>query len=97
MTTRIYKSGDFLILLFDPLPGNSHSHSVSIPISEKGFKVLTKILSDRERSPFVDKAKIATSEAPIQYMVDEWLKNNNITRVSKREAPDTLTLEDLDL
>ena len=93
---RIYKSGDYLHLVFDPLPGNQRTHSVAIPITQKGFNVLIKILSDRERSPFVDKAHIATDEVPIQSMVEEWLKSNTIKTV-KKDAPNTLTLEDLDL
>lgn len=84
-------------LVFDPLPGNHKCHSIAIPISDKGFNVLVKILSDRERSPFVDKAHIATKEAPIQHMVDEWLKSNNIKNATKKAAPDTLTFEDLGL
>lgn len=98
MTTgpRIYKSGDFMILVFDQSPRTDKAHTVSLPINEKGFGVLVKILSDRERSPFVPKEFMATDEAPIQHMVDEWLKTNQIKK-PKQAAKETITLEDIGL
>jgi hypothetical protein len=94
---RIYKSGDFLHLIFGPETGGTRTHSITLPINEKGFSALLRILSEREKSPFVPK-HIATPAAPIQHMVDEWLKKGGaIQHVTKRDAPDELTLDDLDL
>lgn len=95
--TRIYKKGDFLFLVFDPLPGKTRRHRVQIPITDKGFKVLLKILSDRERSPFTEQANIAMIEAPIQHMVDEYLKKGGTIKTPKKNADETLTFEDLEL
>lgn len=95
--TRIYKKGDYLFLVFDPLPGKTRRHRIQVPITEKGFRVLVKILSDRERSPFTEQAKIAYIEAPIQHMVDEYLKKGGQVKTPKQDAKETLSFEDLEL
>jgi len=93
---RIYKSGDHLLLTFESVR-TEKVHTVTLPINEKGWKVLIQILTERERSPFVPKEFMATKEAPIQYMVDEWLRKGGTVKKPKTDAPDTLTFEDLDL
>lgn len=94
---RIYKSGDFIWLVFDQSLHASGEHSISIPISDRGWEILLYILSVREGSPFVPKEHIAQEEAPIQYMIEQWLKDGGQIKRPKQDAKETLTLEDLDL
>ena len=71
---------------------------MSIPISERGWKVLIHILAAREKSPFIPKEFMATTEAPIQYMVEKWLREGGeIKRKTARPAPEDLSIEDLEL
>jgi hypothetical protein len=93
---RISKSGDFIILTFESIRTDK-VHTVTLPINEKGWRVLIQILSERERSPFVPREYIGMNEAPIQYMVDEWLKKGGSIKKPKIDAPEDLTFDDLDL
>lgn len=92
---KICKLGDKICLLFPPLPGNSKYHRVFLPINEKGFEILIRILSEQECSGF-ENIHIAEPGAPVQHMIEQWLRENSVKR-KKIAAPETLTLEDLDL
>ena len=61
-------SGGFLLTLKSP---TGDTHSVVIPETLEGLRALRRILSAHQRNP---KAKLGADAAPIQYMVDQWLR-----------------------
>jgi hypothetical protein len=94
MHPRIFKSGSFIHLIFQD--DGSRTHSIALPIDEKGLSALLRILTEREIS-VNRKHYIATTGAPIQHMIREWLRKNQVKVISKREAPEDLTFDDLDI
>lgn len=65
-------------------------HSVSVPCDERGARIIRRILRQREAHGV---RPIANATTPIQYMVDQWLRDDAQQRADAIST--TLTLEDL--
>lgn len=60
-----------------------NGHSVAVPQSDRGLSILRRILSAEAAS---GPAKIGHAQAPVQHMVDEWLKAEAAAKQSEALA-----------
>jgi hypothetical protein len=87
---QIKKDGDSLVLVFASRRGDDLTHSTAFPISTKGIDQLIRVLSAIEAQPTGE--TFATESEPIQYMVEQWLKTNSITRKIRPELDPLVAL-----
>lgn len=87
---QIKKDGDTLVLMFRSRIGDDLTHSTVFPITRNGIDNLIHALSAIEAQPTGE--TFATDAEPIQHMVDEWLKNNKVTRKIKPELDPLVAL-----
>jgi hypothetical protein len=87
---QIKKDGDSLVLVFASRRGSDLTHSTAFPITEKGIDQLIRVLSAIEAQPAGE--TFATESEPIQYMVEQWLKTNTVTRRLKPEIDPLIVL-----
>lgn len=74
ITIDVEPSGNFIL----HIPGDGDGHHVRIPTTEAGLTALQRLLVARKEPGLLE--GIGTEPAPIQHMVDEWLKDHQITR-----------------
>lgn len=98
----IWISGDKLMLAMpSTVPGSDKGHTAVLPATADGLSVVMSILKERSREGY--RPTIGTKAAPPQYDIDAILRSMKKTTVPpsakelRREAPATLTIEDLDL
>ena len=70
------------------IPGAGAGHTVQLPCNLAGLEALRTMLQERQRAPA---AKIGTPGAPIQYLIDQWLKD------APKRLPEELEELELDL
>lgn len=79
-TISLTPSGDISLTI----PSNhvEGAHSVTIPLSIPGLKLLKKILTERQRSP---SARISEPASPVQAQVNAWLAQERLDRMREAE------------
>lgn len=93
----IWVEGDQVCLDIPSFTPGARSHTVTLPVTEKGFAIVASILKERSRG---GQQQIGAKAAPIQYDLDKALLRMNITKLPpafKTEARPELSIEDLDL
>ena len=72
--------------------GRSKSHLVRIPMSVRGLEVLRTLLMHRRTDT---KPRIGQDNQPTQSMIDDWLKNNEIKKVTPTKCATKTSIEKL--
>lgn len=108
----IWHSGDALHILMPPSTEGGKSNTIRIPLertgvehnqwgqplpSQRGWKFLLDTLLARSTS---DQFTIGTPAAPTQYDLDEIVRHwsGQVTKIErKKDAPEELTIDDLDI
>ena len=85
----IKKDGNTLVLVF-PSEVSDLTHSTAFPITEKGITQLIRVLSAIECKP--TGITFATEPEPIQHIIDQWLRENKVTRKVKPELDPLIAL-----
>ena len=80
---QIKTEGDSIVLLFPSRRGEELTHSTTFPNTDKGITQLLRVLKSIECHK--DGETFATEPEPIQHMVDQWLKENKVTRKIRPE------------
>ena len=75
LTIELAADGDHFLIT---VPGNRTGHTIAIPMSMDGVRYLTTVLRARQSPAILN--GIGTASAPTQGMVDEWLKDNKVTK-----------------
>jgi len=87
---QIKTEGDSIVLLFPSRRGEELTHSTTFPNTEKGKTQLLRVLKAIECHK--DGETFATEPEPIQHMVDQWLKENKVTRKIRPELDPLVAL-----
>jgi len=75
-TIALHDNGTHLVVQF---PG----HAVNVPMDDRGWEVIRTVLQARADESVADWNKgIGTAAQPTQDLINDWLRNNTVTKVA---------------
>lgn len=93
----VAQDGKFAVS-FPPLPGREKGHTVLIPCSEDGMKMLRSILNQRSEHYVDGTALIGTKASPTQYNIAEMIRAMKVKKIEpKKDGSNIVSIEEIGL